>query len=92
MRGNPFRGNTELTQITNDWLQFLLENDQLEAIAVYGSPYALEQIIPQLPSSIPYAFSYGQMANAQTIALSALLNSTQEDLPPGATFDRVFTD
>lgn len=72
IRGNPFRGIAGLTQAAQDWFTFLLNANQLYAIVVYGSPYVLDLFIPQLPSDIPYVFSYGQMQTAQAIALETL--------------------
>lgn len=75
IRGNPFRGIVGLTQAAQDWFTFLLNTNQLYAIVVYGSPYALDRFIPNLPSDIPYVFSYGQMQAAQAIALEALFQA-----------------
>ena len=72
VRSNPFRGSAGLTPIAQNWLYFLIETEQLQALILYGSPYVLESILPQLPPEIPYVFTYGQMPAAQTIALDAL--------------------
>jgi beta-glucosidase len=72
IRGNPFRGSAGSTQIAQKWFQFLLKSDQLMALVIYGSPYALEQFLPDLPTDVPYLFTYGQMPEAQAIALNAL--------------------
>ncbi|MCU0551326.1 MAG: beta-glucosidase [Leptolyngbya sp. Prado105] len=72
IRGNPFRGSAGLTQAAQDWFTYLLNADQLYAIVVYGSPYVLDQFMPQLPADVPYVFSYGQMQSAQAIALATL--------------------
>ncbi|NJO51141.1 MAG: beta-glucosidase [Leptolyngbyaceae cyanobacterium RM2_2_4] len=69
IRGNPFRGSAGQTQTAQDWFQFLLETNQLQALVVYGSPYVLEQFVPSLPADISYVFTYGQMPLAQAIAL-----------------------
>lgn len=73
IRGNPFRGTAGLTQAAEDLLDRLLANGELQALAIYGSPYILERFLPELPPEIPYVFSYGQMPEAQAIALGALL-------------------
>jgi beta-glucosidase len=75
IRGNPFRGSADLSQIAIAWLHRLVELSQLQALIVYGSPYVLEQVRPAIPTLIPYVFTYGQMAEAQTLALNALLGS-----------------
>jgi beta-glucosidase len=72
IRGNPFRGSAGLAHTIQLWLNFLLQSDQLQALVVYGSPYVLEQFLPELPADLPYVFSYGQMPQAQAIALKAL--------------------
>ncbi len=73
VRGNPFRGSAGLSQLATEWLQHLLKTEQLAGLVVYGSPYILEQFLPQLPTEVPYIFTYGQMAQAQAIALQTLL-------------------
>ncbi|NJR51626.1 MAG: beta-glucosidase [Leptolyngbyaceae cyanobacterium CSU_1_3] len=76
IRGNPFRGSAGLTQTACDWFEFLLHSKQLRGLAIYGSPYVLQQFITALPQNVPYVFSYGQMQTAQAIGLQALfLNS-----------------
>ncbi len=72
IRGNPFRGSAGLTQTAIDWFHFLVETDQLLALILYGSPYVLDQFLPTLPADVPYTFTYGQMPQAQAIALEFL--------------------
>jgi beta-glucosidase len=74
IRGNPFRGSAGLNQKAKDWFHFLATRQQLQALVIYGSPYILEQFLPQLPPGVPYAFTYGQMPIAQAIALAALFD------------------
>nr|WP_277882883.1 glycoside hydrolase family 3 N-terminal domain-containing protein [Leptolyngbya sp. FACHB-671] len=69
IRGNPFRGSAGQTQTAQDWFQFLVKTDQLQALVVYGSPYILEQFVSVLPPDVSYVFTYGQMPSAQGIAL-----------------------
>lgn len=88
IRSNPFRNSTGLIQQAQDWIRLLGESHQLQALILYGSPYALDAILPDLPANIPYVFSYGQMPAAQTLALEALL-SPSKDL---GMSDRRFTD
>ncbi|NEP59990.1 MAG: beta-glucosidase [Symploca sp. SIO2G7] len=73
VRGNPFRGSIGLTPLAENFLSKLLRNNNLQALVIYGSPYVLEQFQPDLPSTIPYVYSYGQMPEAQAIALNVLL-------------------
>ncbi|MBM0743025.1 beta-glucosidase [Phormidium sp. CLA17] len=75
IRGNPFRGSAGLNQTAQGWLQFLLDSEQLQALVIYGSPYILDQFAPTLPPNVPYVFSYGQMPQAQAIALEALFSA-----------------
>ena len=74
IRGNPFRGSAQLSRKAQAWFEFLVNTQQLQALVIYGSPYALEQFRPLLPSDIPYAFSYGQMPQAQELILNQLLS------------------
>jgi beta-glucosidase len=74
IRGNPFRGSAGLTPVAEAWVEKLLRTDELQALVVYGSPYALEQLLPALPPKMPYVFSYGQLPEAQAIALEALFS------------------
>lgn len=72
IRDNPFRTSAGLTQIAQEWLTFLVQSEQLQALILYGSPYALGQFLAVLPPDIPYVFIYGQTDQAQAIALKAL--------------------
>lgn len=92
IRGNPFRGSAGLTQTAQDWLQHLLQTQQLHALVVYGSPYALEQFLPQLPPNISYVFSYGQMAAAQALALETLFSVNSVSVGTSSNRAQEFTD
>ncbi len=81
IRGNPFRGIAGLTQAAQDWFAFLLNTNQLYAIAVYGSPYVLDRFVSNLPPDVPYVFSYGQMPTAQAIALETLFQNLASQRP-----------
>ncbi len=76
IRGNPFRGSAGLTQTAIDWFNGLLTSDQLLALVIYGSPYVLDTFLPNLPPDVPYVFTYGQMPQAQAIALDALFDGS----------------
>ncbi|HIK32194.1 MAG TPA: beta-glucosidase [Oscillatoriales cyanobacterium M59_W2019_021] len=76
VRGNPFGTSAILGNLARACLQALLETGELQGVAVYGSPYLLEDILPKLPPNLPYAFSYGQMPQAQERVLSVLLGET----------------
>ncbi len=79
IRGNPFRNTAGLTTVAMNWLQQLLKNQILEALVIYGSPYILEQFLPHLPAQTPYVYSYGQMPEAQAIALEVLFDQIESD-------------
>lgn len=79
IRGNPFRSTASLTAVAADWLQRLLTDQALEALVIYGSPYTLEQFLPDLPAQMPYVYSYGQMPEAQAIALEVLFDQIESD-------------
>jgi beta-glucosidase len=72
IRANAFRDSSGLTQIAQHCLNILLRQNQLQALVIYGSPYTLEQFLPQIPSTTPFVFSYGQTPTAQAIALKVL--------------------
>ncbi|MBE9044120.1 beta-glucosidase [Pleurocapsales cyanobacterium LEGE 10410] len=75
IRGNPFRGNAGLTANAKYIYQQLITNGQVEGIVVYGSPYVVQWLKGFIPQDLPWAFSYGQMEQAQAIALQALFDS-----------------
>jgi beta-glucosidase len=71
-RGNPFRGSVAMHEQISKLIAELVETDKLAAIAVYGSPYNLDRIIPLLPPGIPWAFSYSQLPAAQLAVMQSL--------------------
>ena len=72
IRGNPFKGNAGLTANTKQIYQRLLTDKRVEAVAIYGSPYVLQWFKTVMPDDLPWVFSYGQMEQAQAIALKTL--------------------
>ena len=72
IRGNAFRQLSTTINAARQLLKRLLRNSELCALVIYGSPYTLELFVSDLPSGLPYVFSYGQMAEAQAIALEVL--------------------
>ena len=74
IRGNPFRGNAGLTASARQIYQQLLQNAQVEGLVIYGSPYVLHWFMNFVPANLPWVFSYGQMQQAQAIALNSLFN------------------
>jgi beta-glucosidase len=78
LRGNPFRSTAGLLQQAQVWVKALVEARALQGLVIYGSPYTLEVLVPLLPDTVPWVFSYGQMPQAQAIALAALRNTNSE--------------
>jgi len=72
LRGNPFRGKAGLTPETQAFYRQLLSQNNLQGIVIYGSPYVKDWFLSQVNNSIPWVFSYGQMAIAQELALKSL--------------------
>ena len=89
IRGNPFQGSSGLTQAASEWLQILIATDNLQALIIYGSPYALQQVLPQIPAHLPYCFTYGQTPDAQAIALEAVFGGIVKGI---GSRNRRFTD
>jgi beta-glucosidase len=80
IRGNPFRGNAGLTDQTKAIYQKLLTSQQVLGMAIYGSPYVLEWFQSMINSDLPWVFTYGQMEQAQAIALPALFTDKAQTL------------
>ena len=74
IRGNPFRGNAGLTDRSKHIYQQLIDRERVEAIVIYGSPYVLDWFRSFVNSKLPCVFTYGQMKQAQAIALATLYN------------------
>jgi beta-glucosidase len=89
VRGNPFRGGAGLSTLAIQWLQRLYTQTQLEAVLIYGSPYVIETCQAATSPDLPYLFSYGQMAIAQTEMMKRLFGETE--LEQSATM-QPFTD
>lgn len=73
IRGNPFRGSAGATDHAQNLVKKLLQNSELQALVVYGSPYTYQQFRALIPRDIPSVFTYAQIPMAQAIALHALL-------------------
>ncbi|MGQ9866449.1 MAG: glycoside hydrolase family 3 N-terminal domain-containing protein [Pseudanabaenaceae cyanobacterium] len=70
-RGNPFRGDrAPYREILQTTVQTLVHHQKLAALMVYGSPQVLTPLLPLLPDTCPWGFSYGQHPTAQAIALA----------------------
>jgi beta-glucosidase len=89
-RGNPFRGTAGLGDFALSWFRALRDYDCLAGLAIYGSPYTLDLLLPELPTTVPYGFSYGQMPEAQAVLLTTLLEVPKQTA--AANKAGVFTD
>lgn len=72
IRSNPFQDSTGLTDVGISWFKKLLSSGNLQALILYGSPYVLEKFVAAKKLSIPCVFSYGQMPDAQAVAMQSL--------------------
>jgi beta-glucosidase len=87
IRGNPFRGSAASASLANEWIQALWNTGMLRGLVIYGSPYAKSAFPDLLQSDLPFAFTYGQMPEAQSHALSQLLEGQKRPQPqPSAQF------
>ena len=80
IRGNPFRGDAGLTVNAKQIYQQLIESGQVEGIIIYGSPYVFDWF-NLINTTLPAVFSYGQMEQAQAIALKTLYSLDSKALP-----------
>ncbi|AFY91533.1 glycoside hydrolase family 3 N-terminal domain-containing protein [Chamaesiphon minutus] len=72
IRTSPFSGGLGITSVAKQLFQQLIASQQLQGLIIYGSPYLMADFAPHLPPEIPCVFCYGQMAAAQSIALTKL--------------------
>ncbi len=72
IRTSPFSGGLGITSVAKKLFQQLIATNQLQGLIIYGSPYLMADFAPLLPPEIPCVFCYGQMAAAQSIALTKL--------------------
>lgn len=91
LRGNPFRAGRDRQEPWKAALRQLQEAGRLAGLAVYGSPYAWEDLREGLDPRLPAAYSPGQMPEAQRCVLEALIDSRGADRT-GAQHDGGFTD
>jgi beta-glucosidase len=92
VRGNPFRGTAGLTSATQALYRQCLSHPSLQGLIIYGSPYVLawfQTQIAELCPSLPWAFSHGQMPQAQAIAIGRLFG--WQDLSNQSIQDGIFT-
>ena len=83
-RGNPFRGTAGLSKNTQEWLKKLLKKEAIKGLVIYGSPYVLDWLKEEIAAELPWVFTFGQMAIAQTTALEILFGVSRfSDLEKG---------
>ena len=73
-RGNPFRGSATTTSLANKWIQTLWQAQLLRGLVIYGSPYARDELMTFLSDTVPLAFTFGQMPQAQDLLLRKFLS------------------
>ncbi|MGY6530660.1 MAG: glycoside hydrolase family 3 protein [Cyanobacterium sp.] len=84
IRGNPFRGSAGLSAIALKTYTKLLQNPHLQGLMIYGSPYMMDWFKNQIPTDLPWGFSYGQMAIAQKSLCKQIFQiSTNPDIIKG---------
>jgi len=79
IRGNPFRGNAGLGNQNKEIYLKLIQQKALQAVIIYGSPYVAQWFRSELPTEIPFIFTYGQNDVAQEIACRKLFAQMQTD-------------
>ena len=78
IRGNPFLGDGFRSEPWLLVIKQLQSQNLLSGLVLYGSPYLWEEVVGVLGSSIPAAYSPGQMPEAQRQVLEALFK-VEED-------------
>ncbi len=79
LRGNPFRsGRGDFQEPWPIVIKQLQKLDRLAGLVVYGCPYLWKKLLGVLDSSVPAAYSPGQMPEAQKQILSALIKPQQK--------------
>lgn len=90
IRDNPFRKGEGVEAIATQYIQALGNN--VQAVILYGSPYAWQRIQRILPEGTPCVFTYGQMREGQAIALQPLLAPDEFTYEKVTAIDTSFTD
>ena len=72
VRGNPFRGDQDMKEPWVAVVEQLQKGKLLSGLVVYGSSYFWEVLLAVLETSIPAAYSPGQIPEAQEKILSVL--------------------
>ncbi len=92
MRGNPFKGTRDNQEPWVKAIQQLQKAQLLAGLVVYGNPYLWQKIIEVLHSSIPSAYTPGQIYEAQTKAISTLFGNNNSLISIKDNFFQAFTD
>jgi beta-glucosidase len=86
VRGNPFRGSAGLSETAKAAYQTLIASGAVKGLIIYGSPYVRDWFLSILPPDLPWAFTYGQMPAAQSIACQSLFANEAEAAIGADTF------
>jgi beta-glucosidase len=89
IRGNPFRGSAASTSLANTWVQTLWKAQKLKGLVIYGSPYVKDYYRDLLQGTVPLAFTFGQMPEAQALVLRQFMGRA---LPGQPNSSSPFTD
>ncbi len=92
VRGNPFVGDGFMKLPWLAAIKQLQRHHRLSGLVVYGSPYLWKQLDEVVAPSIPFAFSPGQMPEAQKQVLSLLFSKNGVKNSSGLTKEFRFTD
>lgn len=71
-RGNPFRGSAGLNEAAQAIVTHYQNHGAIAGLIVYGSPYIFQELVAQLPPTVPCLFSYGQYPEAQAALFEQL--------------------
>ncbi|WP_269622194.1 glycoside hydrolase family 3 N-terminal domain-containing protein [Prochlorococcus marinus] len=86
VRGNPFIGNQEDLSLWIAAVKQLQKNHLLSGLVVYGSFYFWKELLEILDSSVPAAYTSGQMPKAQEKLLQSFLQTKKEIVNTNNTF------
>ncbi len=80
VRGNPFRGNAGFSKNLKESYHELFHNSTIQGLIIYGTPYIVDWFTTEITQELPWVFSYGQMAESQTIACQKLFDLSASEL------------
>ena len=86
IRGNPFRGNAGLTADAKSVYHQMIANKSIVGIIIYGSPYVFDWFKDRISKDLPVIYTYGQMPQAQSVALQKLFKINPNLRSPSSNF------